>query len=89
MDNFVVENLGPIAKAEVDFGDLTILTGPQASGKTLFLETFALNLNMMYIAYDFVKSNSIGAADDFLDYYYGENLHNIIQDNTSFALCHS
>ena len=85
MDNFLVENLGPIAKAEVDFGDLTILTGPQASGKTLFLSTFALNLNMMYIVYDFVKSNSIGAADDFLDYYYGENLHNIIQDNTSFA----
>lgn len=85
MDNFVVENLGPIAKAEVDFGDLTILTGPQASGKTLFLETFALNLNMLYIAYDFAKSNSIGDTDDFLDYYYGENLHNIIQDNTRFA----
>lgn len=85
MDNFVVENLGPIAKAEVDFGDLTILTGPQASGKTLFLETFALNLNMLYIAYDFAKSNSIGDTDDFLDYYYGENLHNIIQDNTRFS----
>ena len=85
MDNFVVENLGPIAKADVTFGDLTILTGPQASGKTLFLETFALNVNMMYIVYDFVESNSIGSTDDFLDYYYGENMHNIIHINTQFS----
>ena len=82
MDNFVVENLGPIAKADVTFGDLTILTGPQASGKTLFLETFALKLDIEHIAYDFLKSNSIDNFDDFLDYYYGDNMHNIIQVNT-------
>lgn len=85
MDNFVVENLGPIAKADVTFGDFTILTGPQASGKTLFLESFTLQRNMKFIAYDFVKSNNIGRIDDFLDYYYGENMHNIINDNTIFA----
>jgi len=85
MDNFVVENLGPIAKADVTFGDLTILTGPQASGKTLFLETFTLKLDTKHIAYDFLKSNSIGHFDDFLDYYYGDNMHNIIQENTSLT----
>jgi AAA15 family ATPase/GTPase len=85
MDNFVVENLGPIAKADVTFGDLTILTGPQASGKTLFLETFSLKLNMKYIAFDFAKSNGIDDVGVFLDYYYGDNMHNIIQGNTSLA----
>ena len=37
-----VQNLGPIKKADVDFGDLTVLIGPQASGKSLFLELFKL-----------------------------------------------
>ena len=31
MKKFVVQNFGPIEDATVDFGDLTILVGPQAS----------------------------------------------------------
>ena len=38
MDKLKVENFGPIAKADVTFGDLTFLVGAQASGKSLFLE---------------------------------------------------
>ena len=81
MDNFVVENLGPIAKAEVDFGDLTILTGPQASGKTLFLETFQLVKDDIAIT-DFYTHNAGGNAMDFLDYYYGDNMHTILRKDT-------
>ncbi|MBR4267101.1 MAG: ATP-binding protein [Bacteroidales bacterium] len=84
-DIFSVSNLGPILNAEVEFGDLTILTGPQATGKTLFLESFALFCNSKYIAYDFLESNGISSdTKTFLDYYYGENMHNIIQTNTVF-----
>ena len=37
-----VQNFGPIKNVDVNFGDLTILIGPQASGKSLFLELFKL-----------------------------------------------
>ena len=85
MDNFVVENLGPIAKAEVDFGDLTILTGPQASGKTLFLETFKLVKDFDYLIFSF-PANSEDNGEDFLDYYYGEGMHSLITKDTHLSL---
>ncbi|MBO7438732.1 MAG: hypothetical protein J6U21_03530, partial [Bacteroidales bacterium] len=82
MDNFVVENLGPIAKADVTFGDLTILTGPQASGKTLFLETFKLVQDFVDIVDDFLETYYEVEHNSFLDYYYGDNMHSIISKNT-------
>ena len=42
MNELKVENFGPIGKAHVEFGDLTILVGAQASGKSLFLELLKL-----------------------------------------------
>lgn len=87
MDNFLVENLGPIAKAEVDFGDLTILTGPQATGKTLFLETFKLAKDFPFVEEYYINSNHISddvIPDDnaFLDFYYGDQMHHVITANT-------
>ncbi len=42
MKELKVANFGPIAKADVAFGDLTFLVGAQASGKSLFLELLKL-----------------------------------------------
>ena len=42
MKKLIIENLGPICKADIELGDLTILVGPQASGKTIALETLKL-----------------------------------------------
>ena len=35
-------NFGPIKNLNIQLGDLTILLGPQASGKTLFLQMLKL-----------------------------------------------
>ena len=86
MDNFVVENLGPIAKADVSFGDLTILTGPQASGKTLFLETFKLCVDTKSIAADYLMANGASNVDIFLDYFYGDHMHDIVNGKTVASL---
>lgn len=86
MDNFVVENLGPIAKADVTFGDLTILTGPQASGKTLFLETFKLCVDTKSIAADYLMANGASNVDIFLDYFYGDHMHDIVNGKTVASL---
>ena len=36
--NLSVKNFGPIESGEIEFGDLTIFVGPQASGKSLLLQ---------------------------------------------------
>ena len=42
MNNFHIEQFGPIGDVSINFGDLTILVGPQASGKSITLETLKL-----------------------------------------------
>ena len=42
MTRLKVEHFGPIKSVDVSLGDLNILIGPQASGKSLFLELFKL-----------------------------------------------
>ena len=39
-DSLILKNIGPIREANVRFGDLTILVGPQATGKSVFLQLF-------------------------------------------------
>ena len=56
----VLEHIGPIKRADLEFGDLTVLVGPQASGKSILLQM----LNFV------VDSDAvIGALKD-----YGTNL---------------
>ena len=38
MKNISLSNFGPIKEANIKFGDLTILIGPQASGKSVLLQ---------------------------------------------------
>lgn len=86
MENLKVENFGPIKNANIVFGDLTLLIGPQASGKSLFLELFKLvidgnNIVNVLRNYNYIlpKDN----ADPFLDNYFGEGLHSLFQKETS------
>ena len=41
-DRIAVENFGPIQEINVELGDLTVLIGAQASGKSIFLQMFKL-----------------------------------------------
>jgi len=38
MKNIKIKSFGPIEEADVTFGDLTLLVGPQASGKSIFIQ---------------------------------------------------
>lgn len=42
MARLQVANLSHIARADIDFGDFTVLVGPQATGKSLLLQTWKL-----------------------------------------------
>lgn len=80
-----VENLGPIAKADIDFGDLTIFVGPQASGKSILLQTLKLQLDARHIAtrlrlygYTWEKTDH----ETFLELYFGEGLGRLWSERT-------
>ena len=75
-NRLIVENLGPIKKADVTFGDLTVLVGPQASGKSIFLQAFKLVLDQNHV-HDTFAQNSIDYHNNvpaFLDAYFGRGM---------------
>lgn len=68
-----VENLGPIQSADVSFGDLTVIVGPQATGKSIFLQTLKLLIDRDHI-HDTFRHHNVnvaGRTDAFLEGYYG------------------
>lgn len=71
-----VRNLGPIADADISFGDLTVIVGPQATGKSIFLQTLKLIVDRDHI-HDTFKHHSMsfnGNANAFLDGYFGRGM---------------
>ena len=75
-NRLIVENLGPIKRADVTFGALTVLVGPQASGKSIFLQTFKLVLDQNHV-HDTFAQNSIDYHNNvpaFLDAYFGRGM---------------
>ncbi|MBQ3657143.1 MAG: AAA family ATPase [Bacteroidales bacterium] len=85
-DRFKVTNLGPIAEADVEFGDLTILTGPQATGKTLFLESFKLVKDYSNICLYYEDIDPTHNFEAFWDFFYGDKMREIVTKDTSFFL---
>ena len=69
-----VKSFGPIQDIQVSLGDLTLLVGPQASGKSLFLELFKLVNDHAHILSTLRKYNYILSKSDskpFLENYFG------------------
>ena len=75
----VVENFGPIQKADITFGDLTVLVGPQATGKSVLLQLFKLLEDTPYIKREFNRAGVdwTGEFQSFLDVYFGEGMHSV------------
>lgn len=63
-----MQNVGPIRSADVTFGDLTVIVGPQATGKSIFLQTLKLVLDRPAIHDTFKRYNVTfnGDASAFL-----------------------
>ena len=85
MDKLKVENFGPIAKADVTFGDLTFLVGAQASGKSLFLELLKLLVDKDAIVETLRKYNYIinkNNASYLLDAFFGNGMAGVWRKDT-------
>lgn len=71
-----VNHLGPIQSADVTFKDLTVIVGPQATGKSIFLQTLKLLVDRDQI-HDTFKHHGMSfndKADAFMEGYFGRGL---------------
>jgi energy-coupling factor transporter ATP-binding protein EcfA2 len=72
----ILENIGPIRTADISLSDLTVLVGPQASGKSLFLEFLKLVIDHASIT-NTMRSHGLdwnGETAGFLDLYLGRGM---------------
>lgn len=76
LPRLTVKQFGPIAEADVAFGDLTVVIGPQATGKSRFLQTLKLLVDRDQIHDMFAHHNmSFGGREEaFLDAYFGRGI---------------
>jgi hypothetical protein len=84
-----VTKLGPIVQADIEFGDLTVLVGAQATGKSVFLQTLKLVLDQNHI-HDTFADNSMGFNGDpgaFLGGYYGKGMSALWKAGSSIRWC--
>lgn len=84
MDNLKVKSLGPIKEADINFGDLTLLVGPQASGKSIFIQMLKLIVDKKHIRKILEQYNFVWSKDpnEVLDRYFGEGMHGIWGEKT-------
>ena len=87
MDNLKLKSFGPIEEANVTFGDLTLLVGPQASGKSIFIQLLKLIIDKKHIRKTLEQYNFIWSKDpnEILDRYFGEGMHGIWKNDSEIT----
>ena len=84
MECMKLTNFGPIKNLNIQLGDLTILLGPQASGKTLFLQMLKLLVDQNHIVQTLTRYNYVidKQPDKILNYYFGDRLSTMWKEET-------
>ena len=77
-----IRNLGQIGEADLSFGDLTVLVGPQATGKSIALQLLKLMVDAGYVQEEMAKYGLDWEHQlpQFLDIYFGEGMRSIWQE---------
>lgn len=88
MKNIKIQALGPIKEADITFGDLTLLVGPQASGKSIFLQMLKLIVDKNDIRntveqYNFIWGKSPAES---LELFFGEGMQHVWGNSTQIFL---
>ena len=86
-DTLELRNVGPIHRAEVQFGDLTVLVGPQAAGKSIFLQFLKLMLDTGPVFRTFGRYGLDwdGRRDEFFNLYFGEGMSRIWKNDSQLS----
>jgi len=72
-------DIGPVKEADLTFGDLTVLVGPQATGKSIAFQFLKLLIDTGQVKQQMTRYGLDwkGKWQDFLDAYLGEGMHSI------------
>ena len=62
----LVEDFGPIERADIELGDFTAIIGPNSSGKTFLINVVDKLMNFVSVAYSFAVPNSVFRAVEAL-----------------------
>lgn len=88
MNRLTLKNVAQIKEADLRFGDLTVLVGPQASGKSITLQwvkllqdTGSIQRQMHTYGLDYD-----GSLPEFLDVYFGEGMRSIWQEGSEIKV---
>lgn len=87
MSTLNIKSFGPIHKAEITFGDFTLLVGAQASGKSVLLQMLKLIIDRHNIS-QVLKTNNYDWGKDemlFQNSFFGESMSHMWNDKTSIA----
>ena len=77
--------IGPINEADITFGDLTVFVGPQASGKSIFLQLLKLLVDKPAI-HETMRRFGLGKSaslNGFLNLYLGEGMSSVWTEDSS------
>lgn len=83
-----VRNFGPIKSADITFGNLTVLVGPQASGKSILLQLLKLLVDTAQVKYEFRRAG-VDWQDEFklfMDVYFGEGMQRLFTSKSEMHL---
>lgn len=85
VERIKAKNIGPVREADIRFGELTIFVGPQATGKSIFLQLLKLLLDKPSIHRTMRRFGlaQSGGADGFFDLYFGEGMASIWDETKS------
>ena len=88
MENIKIKSLGPIQEADINFGDLTLFVGPQASGKSILLQLIKLITDKNSIEttlknYGYVWGTN---EDDNLERFFGEGMDGVWNKRTAVSV---
>ena len=83
-----VHTVGPIVEARVEFGDLTVFVGPQATGKGIFLQLLKLVVDKPVIHEELQRFGIDwnDERDGLLDVYLGEGMAKLWTEGASKLL---
>ena len=88
MKSLTLRKLGQLKDADIRFGDLTVLIGKQATGKTLFLEMLKLAVDTGYIQSELINHGFDWSENKktFFDLYLGEGMRSVLQHQSEVVI---
>ena len=84
-DRLVMSNFGQIKQASIEFGDLTVFVGPQATGKSIALQLLKLLVDKGTVVRTLKRHGLDWRGDykEFLDIYFGGGMRGLVGGDTS------